>query len=179
MIFLKIEAKIVGTTVEEVESGDFGSKYAKWIQAKSKLFYESGERDCRFFIASIDDHSLLMGAAARSVPHMEKTLPGFLAAVAIQCEDIRVEEITLSGAEALMILSESNCFIRSRRDIFQDFGLFPLILHIARLSETKNCFRQTRKRRNCCKMPLGFYVRLRLCRSWNGYIFPPGSWSST
>ena len=126
MIFLKIEAKIVGTTVEEVESGDFGSKYAKWIQAKSKLFYESGERDCRFFIASIDDHSLLMGAAARSVPHMEKTLPGFLAAVAIQCEDIRVEEITLSGAEALMILSENNCFIRSRRDIFQDFGLYPL-----------------------------------------------------
>jgi len=112
MRFYKIEAEITNISKKKLAEICKDYEYTREIQLKMDILFETRYKDCMIFISSMRNKELLLGAVIQNDACLEQMYPVFLSSVDIQCDNAKIEEITLGTLLALLDLSNQNNFHR-------------------------------------------------------------------
>ncbi|MCL2110840.1 MAG: AAA family ATPase [Clostridiales bacterium] len=125
MLFFKIEGKITNMTKKQNKEHCQNYDYANLMRMQLNLMNaeDFGVPKCAIFLCSIRNNELVAGAVADCIASLEEKMSAFGAATALECRDIRIEEIRCSALRALAELGSNNNFLRSASDIFDSFDL--------------------------------------------------------
>lgn len=125
MQFFKFEGIIANPLLwqEEKDNRDKKAEATREISFKSDLFNENLKKKSYFFVASISDTIVTLGALCSDSTNISKNFSSFITSLNIETTDSTFEEVSLSTLLSLLRSANRNSYIDNEDFILEQFEL--------------------------------------------------------